>query len=222
MAKLTGRPPLNPKAPKTVHISTRFPAELRERLLQAKAKSGRSLSEEIAYRLEQSFTEEPRSAAHFGGVKTRAVLFLIARALHHLRIVTGQSWLDHPFTFRHAAEAIAEVMGDFVPDGDPMIPPDDILEFIRPANGEPPAAALDRIRTYPLGRVYGRAALAEFDFAIAGDIPDPLPDTPSPEMTRALLHVASHPSTRRVRRAPHLAEIASVGRQLKFRKGATK
>jgi hypothetical protein len=208
----------DPKAPKSTHLSTRFPAALRSRLQTAADDNKTTLSHEIARRLELSFTEEPRSAAHFGDATTRAALLKIARAFYHLRNVTGHAWTEHPFTFRHAVEAIADIIDDYIPEGDPNSPPEDILDYIRPAKGETDAEALLRIRDYPLGRVYAQAVLAEFDFAIAGDIPDAPADAPSPEMTRTLLHVASHPVVKRVRRSPHVSEIASVGRPLKYRK----
>lgn len=50
-----GRPPLPPGQAKRAHFTTRLRTELKEKLRAAAEANGRSLSEEIEYRLEQSF-----------------------------------------------------------------------------------------------------------------------------------------------------------------------
>jgi Arc-like DNA binding domain len=56
--KRVGRPPKPAKERKTVNFTFRSRGDMRERLRDAAAVSGRSISEEIEFRLEQSFQEE--------------------------------------------------------------------------------------------------------------------------------------------------------------------
>ena len=56
--KRIGRPPKPPKNRKSVNFTFRSREEMREQLRVAAAVSGRSISEEIEYRLNQSFQNE--------------------------------------------------------------------------------------------------------------------------------------------------------------------
>jgi Arc-like DNA binding domain len=56
--KRIGRPPKPPKNRKSVNFTFRSREEMREQLRVAAAVSGRSISEEIEYRLNQSFQKE--------------------------------------------------------------------------------------------------------------------------------------------------------------------
>ena len=53
-----GRPPRTEGEPKRAAFHTRLRAGLKERLEESAAKAGRSLSEEIEFRLERSFSED--------------------------------------------------------------------------------------------------------------------------------------------------------------------
>jgi hypothetical protein len=56
--KRIGRPPKPPKNRKSVNFTFRSREEMREQLRVAADRSGRSISEEIEYRLNQSFLKE--------------------------------------------------------------------------------------------------------------------------------------------------------------------
>ena len=56
--KRVGRPPKPAKERKTVNFTFRSRGELRDQLRDAAAVSGRSISEEIEYRLNQSFRDQ--------------------------------------------------------------------------------------------------------------------------------------------------------------------
>ncbi len=56
--KRIGRPPKPAKERKSVNFTFRSRGELREQLRRAAEVSGRSISEEIEYRLDQSFRDE--------------------------------------------------------------------------------------------------------------------------------------------------------------------
>ena len=56
--KRIGRPPKPPKNRKSVNFTFRSREEMREQLRSAAAVSGRSISEEIEYRLVQSFRDQ--------------------------------------------------------------------------------------------------------------------------------------------------------------------
>jgi hypothetical protein len=59
-ARKRGRPPLPPGQGKRASFTTRLRAALRDRLKEAAANEGRSLSEEIEFRLELSFLTKDR------------------------------------------------------------------------------------------------------------------------------------------------------------------
>jgi Arc-like DNA binding domain len=79
--KRIGRPPKAKEDRKAVNFTFRSRDQMRERLEAAAAASGRSISEEIEYRLNQSFDEERLSAAFLGGNDTAKALQLIANAM---------------------------------------------------------------------------------------------------------------------------------------------
>ena len=61
--KRIGRPPKPAKERKSVNFTFRSRGDMRDRLRAAAAMSGRSISEEIEFRLEQSFQEERMAMA---------------------------------------------------------------------------------------------------------------------------------------------------------------
>ena len=123
---------LKAKGPKRVDrrktTSTRITPETRARLDEAAAQSGRSLAQEIEFRLEQSFAEE-KSQAEFSDEKVRAVYapfgkpetFLVARllanAIHTIEVVTGKNWMDDPEAHRQTQEACKNILDAFRPPG---------------------------------------------------------------------------------------------------------
>jgi hypothetical protein len=87
-----GRPPLSPGAPKRAAFNTRLREALKKQLEIAAAAAGRSLSEEIECRLEQSFQN--------GGPRTQALLRSLG---NQTKLWAGEpdSWLDDPAGYQH-------------------------------------------------------------------------------------------------------------------------
>jgi hypothetical protein len=101
----TPRPGPKPRGPfddKRKTLTTRITEETRTKLEAATAATGRSLSQEIEFRLERSFqTEEAISAA---GPRTQALLRALA---NQTRLWKGEpdSWLDDPAGFNQVSSA---------------------------------------------------------------------------------------------------------------------
>jgi len=72
--KRIGRPPKSEEDRKAVNFTFRSRGQMRDRLQAAAAASRRSISEEIEYRLENSFREDDR----YGGPHLSAVFRLLA------------------------------------------------------------------------------------------------------------------------------------------------
>jgi hypothetical protein len=119
MVRKQGRPPKDDDVKKAAHINTRITEELKTKLDSAAAESRRTLSQEIAERLEQSF----RQSAHAGDSReTRLLLDTIAKAMSEIEEVTGELWHANPFTFREVARAVAGIVAVFRPPGKCRVP----------------------------------------------------------------------------------------------------
>ncbi len=121
---------LKAKRPKRVDrrktTSTRITPETRARLEEGAAQSGRSLAQEIEFRLEQSFAEEKSQSfiatVAAGGVYAscgRDDIFLVARllatAIQMIEARTGKIWMDDPEAHRQTQEAAIKVLDAFRP-----------------------------------------------------------------------------------------------------------
>jgi Arc-like DNA binding domain len=102
--KRLGRPPKSEKDRKAVNFTFRSRGQMRERLQGAAASSGRSVSEEIEYRLDQSFTREPLVSQLVGGNHNAKVLELIADALNVLNVMRSHDLEAKNWTEREIAE----------------------------------------------------------------------------------------------------------------------
>jgi hypothetical protein len=183
---MAGRRPINPNAPKSATISTRFTPELRGRLEEVAKKNGCSLSEEIGRRLELSFTENRRSEDKFGGVKTYNVLLLIARAFRLLREMTGQAWFDDPLTFEEAEKILNLLLSHFRPDGERKSSLAKIRKYQRVER-----RPVGDVNGYPYADTCAGAVLAELNFAFAGMIAEPDPESPRPGITQDVLRMSA-------------------------------
>jgi uncharacterized protein (DUF1778 family) len=98
-----GRKPKGEFAGKTATITTRVQPDTRDALEEAAQASGRSLSQEVEFRLKASL-RKPTQAERRNQALGHAIGFMA----EELEKVTGRIWLDDPFTGRalwHAAEA---------------------------------------------------------------------------------------------------------------------
>jgi len=104
----------------------RLRGETRERLVEATARSGLTISEEIERRVERSFEQEEES----GGPHTAALLRMIAGAIDIAERVTGSTWVESQKTRRACAGAAAQVIERFLVEGGPLF--DDTAEEPEP------------------------------------------------------------------------------------------
>jgi hypothetical protein len=98
-----GRKPKGEFAGKTATITTRVQPDTRDALEEAAQASGRSLSQEVEFRLKAGL-RKPTQAERRNQALGHAIGFMA----EELEKVTGRIWLDDPFTGRalwHAAEA---------------------------------------------------------------------------------------------------------------------
>ena len=110
-------------------LTTRITKETRDALEAASRVSGRSLSQEIEVRLNQSFSEDRRAELFrdgFYGPEFAALLELLGRAMQE----TGRraameagagltDWLDSPSGYAHAARAALEILNKLAPSNRP-------------------------------------------------------------------------------------------------------
>ena len=126
---MPARAKLPPGEGKRTPLNMRTTRELRERLEREAADSGRSLAQEIEFRLERSFAEEKSQAeisdeavggfyTSFGKLETFLVARLLANAIHTIEAVTGKNWMDDPEAHRQTQEACKTILDAFrPPDG---------------------------------------------------------------------------------------------------------
>src|SRR5690348_4340883 len=127
-----GRPPKPEGEAKRAYFQTRIREPQRQRLDAAAAVNGRSLSEEIEQRLEESLADEDRLVAALGrtyGRQAAAVMLLVGevlgRAAPHMGFMRSfalegaEDWLNDPFAFEQAVRAIALILEAIRPEGNP-------------------------------------------------------------------------------------------------------
>ena len=123
-----GRRPKGEFRNKLATISTRVTSDTREALEVAAAKSGRSLSQEIEWRLRRSFDEERKIMDNLGGPESYAFLRLIAQSIDMTArqagviatLVRGHPvhWVNDPYVYDQAVKAVHVVLEAFRPAGD--------------------------------------------------------------------------------------------------------
>jgi hypothetical protein len=92
-------------------FSTRIRPDLRKSLEKAAKASGRSLSQEVEYRLRRSFVEDDKIADAFGDRRTYRLMRMMSDAIQlSLQDQNDENWLDDPFRFRVALAAMRSVV----------------------------------------------------------------------------------------------------------------
>ena len=107
--KKRGRPPLKGQ-PKRSSFNTRIRTELKERLESAAGDAGRSISEEIEFRLERSFREDDARVQEFGGKWPYELFRLLAAAARNVAARTGEDWLENQHAYDQVRLAIGVIM----------------------------------------------------------------------------------------------------------------
>jgi hypothetical protein len=119
-----GPAPKGEYAGKSSVFSTRIRPDLRKNLEKAANQSGRSISQEVEYRLRRSFIEDERIAEAFGDRETYRLMRMLADAVHFAEVRLKQRWLDDPETFQTAITAMSQMLRAVAPedsDSDPHI-----------------------------------------------------------------------------------------------------
>ncbi len=110
-----GRPPLRPKQRKRNNVTIRFRDDLKSKVQKAGEDNGRSLSEEIEARLEQSFVGDD-VIHHMLGFDLSSMMALrgLADAIAQIERRAGKSWREDWIAREQvgaAFEAILEIFG---------------------------------------------------------------------------------------------------------------
>lgn len=106
-----GRPPLPPDKRRGASIGIRLTPENRERLEKAAEANGRSMSQELSARLEQSFLEEDA----LGGRQLRSMFGLLANAAVLIEEQTGKSCFEDHYTWAAVHTAWKRLIAAFAP-----------------------------------------------------------------------------------------------------------
>ena len=91
---MPSRAKLPPGEGKRVPLNMRTTQETRDRLAKAAADSGRSLVQEVEYRLERSFLDEDARDREMGGKGLHALFRLLGAAAEIIEARTGKNWSE--------------------------------------------------------------------------------------------------------------------------------
>ena len=125
-----GRPALKLGSPKRSSFNTRLRTEIKQQLEIEAQIAGRSLSEEIEFRLERSLQQE----ADFGGRQLHGLLRLLVGAAEIIQARTGKSASDDWNTGLAVGRAWRRLIHDWLP----RPPAEWIAKMDMPAAPEPP------------------------------------------------------------------------------------
>ncbi len=134
-SKRRGRPALDPSDRKSRNLTFRSRGDLRARLDQAASQSERSISEEIEYRLERSFTDQSlmfEAMRLTYGPELAGLLLLIGAAMKTTGPRAGfhstgsyeaaQHWWNDPYAFGQVAQGVHALILAFKPPGNVTLP----------------------------------------------------------------------------------------------------
>lgn len=128
--------------------SMRLPVGLKERLDDAAKASGRSLTQEVELRIEQSFKQQdllPELLALAYGRETAGLLFALAAVLvavgREAAFTKGglkgaSSWFDEPYAFDQALNAVRGMLEALRPHGDTIAPQFDWMNSVFKMEGD--------------------------------------------------------------------------------------
>ncbi len=127
-----GRPPKPAEDVKAKNLTFRTRGALRDQLEEAANDAGRSISEEVEYRLIRSFDrvdEEFGSAALYGIMKAAAISMQVTgESAMGARLDAATAWLDDPYAYDQAVKAAQKILEAFRPEGE--IKPPKTLRFV--------------------------------------------------------------------------------------------
>ena len=113
-ARRRGRPPIEPSQRKRNNVTVRVRDETKSQLAVAAALNGRSLSEEIEARIQESFLSETAMRKHleveFGSAHNFALAKVIAYLASEIEETTNARWTDDRYTFEQLQIATDTVL----------------------------------------------------------------------------------------------------------------
>ena len=131
MAK-RGRPPKGNYAGNSAVLTIRMQPDLRQKLEAVAAGTGKSLSQEIQFRLKNSFADEQKQDDRFGGPKLHAVFRAMAEIakevgptayfLKNMEPAEGNEWLADPYAFEQVVAGCMKFFAFLRPPGDSTPP----------------------------------------------------------------------------------------------------
>ncbi|TNC16408.1 hypothetical protein FF100_03950 [Methylobacterium terricola] len=110
VAKRTGRPPKNPELGKRINVMFRLNEARRDQLMRDAERNGRSMSEEIEYRLERSYTDVDAISRYFGRPETVELALTISSLSDRIEKETGKKWSEDSYTMKMFYSAITRIM----------------------------------------------------------------------------------------------------------------
>jgi hypothetical protein len=119
-----GRPALKPGSPKRSSFNTRLRDETKHRLESLAQIAGRSLSEEIEFRLEQSLRDDDALVERLGGKETYALLTVMGSVASLIQARTAKKTADWKI-----AHAIGRAWRRLIADSLPKVPDEWLSEF---------------------------------------------------------------------------------------------
>lgn len=111
IAENRGGRPSERDEPKRAAIALRTTPDIKERLLHAASERGRSITQEVEARIEESFEAEDL----YGDHRTRLALGALAGKIQKAEAATGKHWLDDIRTHAAAAALIDNALRGFEP-----------------------------------------------------------------------------------------------------------
>ena len=112
---MPARAKLPPGKGKRVPLNMRTTRETREKLEKSAAGSGRSLVQEVEYRVEQSFLDEEARDREWGGNKLRGLFRMMVGAAEIIQARTGKSASDNWKTGIAVGSAWKRLIHDWLP-----------------------------------------------------------------------------------------------------------
>jgi hypothetical protein len=130
-ANRRGRPQVPAAQRKSKNFTFRSRGDMHARLAGAAARSNRSISEEIEWRIERSFLDQDRAIEALGliyGPELAGLLLVLGEVMKEVgeqtaylaehTLESARNWMAHPFAFATAAEGAKAVLEAFKPADD--------------------------------------------------------------------------------------------------------
>jgi hypothetical protein len=111
-----GRPTESPTGPKRVALSMRTTQAVRDRLDAARSESGRSLAQEVEFRLGRTIDIDDAMEREFGSVQTQTIFRAMASALARVESKTGKPWNTDWDTGAAVANSWRNIVKEYMPD----------------------------------------------------------------------------------------------------------